>query len=145
MARHLKPSLVFNNHYSISKENEKDEVHLFDFDAHFVNSIIHGSLTSEIVIDVDIDAHFAFQFENCMLKINPQFDISDTSLFVNMITDPTDLPRFVNPAEGDFHLDTLSAAKDKGNADYLIDFPFDLDGVARDSLPDLGAYERIEQ
>ncbi|MBR5644521.1 MAG: hypothetical protein IKW77_10065 [Salinivirgaceae bacterium] len=144
MARHLMPSLVLTNFYK-----SDDEIHIFDFDAHFANSIIYGSLTSELVIDRALDetvkSDFNFKFENCMLKINPQFDISDTSLFVNMITEPTDLPRFVNPAEGDFHLDTLSAAKDKGNAAYLIDFPLDLDGVMRDSLPDLGAYERIEQ
>jgi hypothetical protein len=143
-ARHTMPLLVFNNYYS-----SKDTFNIFDFDAHFANSIIYGSLTSELVIDrsIDLDENtvFNFKFENCMLKINPQFDISDTSLFVNVITEPTDLPRFVNPAEGDFHLDTLSAAKDKGNAAYLIDFPLDLDGVVRDSLPDLGAYERIEQ
>lgn len=145
MARHLKPSLVFNNYYTIIKDNENEEVHLFDFDAHFANSIIHGSLTSEIVIDVDTNAHFAFQFENCMLKVDPRFEMNDTALFKNVISNVTELPRFVNPAEGDFHLDTLSAAKDKGNAAYLIDFPLDLDGVVRDSLPDLGAYERIEQ
>ena len=143
--RHLKPSLVFNNHYTIKKQNEKDEAHFFGFDAYFANSIIHGSLASEISIDVDTSAHFAFQFENCMLKVDPRFEMNDTALFKNVISDVTELPRFVNPAEGDFHLDTLSAAKDKGKAAYLIDFPLDLDGVVRDSLPDLGAYERIEQ
>ena len=142
-ARHTLPLLVFNDHYTV-----KDTITVYKFSAHFANSIIYGSLNSELVIDRMFPAdetEFDFKFENCMLKINPQFDISDTSLFVNMITDPTELPRFVNAAEGDFHLDTLSAAKDKGNAAYLIDFPLDLDGVVRDSLPDLGAYERIEQ
>lgn len=145
--RHLKPSLVLNNYYTVTKENEKEEdFHLFDFDAHFVNSIVHGSLTSEIAIDsLNLDTHFAFQFENCLLKVDPKFSIDDTAMFKNIVSGATELPRFVNPAEGDFHLDTLSAAKDRGNAAYLIDFPLDLDGVVRDSLPDLGAYERIEQ
>lgn len=147
-ARHLKPSLALNNYYTISKENEKDEVHIYDFEAHFVNSIIHGSLTSEIAIDekrLDENTHFAFQFENCLLKVDPRFEMNDTTMFKNIISGATELPRFVNAAEGDFHLDTLSAAKDKGNSAHLIDYPLDLDGVERDNLPDLGVYERIEQ
>ena len=141
-ARHLKPSLVLNNYY---RQDEED--HINDFDAHFVNSIIHGSLTSEILIDeaLDYNTHFAFQFENCLLKVDPRFEMDDTTLFKNIVSGTTELPRFVNPAEGDYRLDTLSSAKDKGNAAYLIGYPLDLDGVERDSLPDLGVYERIEQ
>lgn len=148
-ARHLMPSLVINNYYTENKANEteKEVHHLYDFEAHFANSIIHGSLASEISIDERLGekTHFAFQFENCMLKVDPRFVMDDTTLFKNIVSAPTDLPRFVNPAEGDFRLDTLSAAKDRGNPAYLIDYPLDLDGVERDSLPDLGAYERIEQ
>ena len=142
MGRHLMPSLVLNNYYKTG-----DEIHIFDFDAHFANSIVHGSLTSEIAIDDSLkdNTHFAFQFENCLLKVGPKFEMTDTTLFKNIISESTELPRFVNPAEGDFHLDTLSAAKDKGNPAYLLDYPLDLEGVRRDSLPDLGAYERIEQ
>ena len=142
-ARHLMPSLVLNNYYT-----QDDVDHINDFDAHFVNSIIHGSLTTEIMVDekmLNYDTHFAFQFENCLLKVDPRFEMNDTILFKNIVSGTTELPRFVNPAEGDFHLDTLSAAKDRGNAAYLIKYPLDLDGVERDSLPDLGAYERIEQ
>ncbi|MBR6083173.1 MAG: hypothetical protein IKP62_09630 [Salinivirgaceae bacterium] len=144
--RHLKPSLVLNNYFSVIKDNKKD-VYLYDFEAHFVNSIIHGSLPSEIAIDSCLKekTRFTFQFENCLLKVDPKFEMSNTAMFNNVISGATDLPRFVNPAEGDFRLDTLSAAKDRGNPAYLIDYPLDLDGVERDSLPDLGAYERIEQ
>ena len=145
-ARHLMPSLELNNHFSTD-----DTISVYKFNAHFANSIIYGSLNSEVVIDrflaedATFDSLFVFKFENCMLKIGQQFDISDTNLYVNMITEPIDLPRFVNAAEGDYRLDTLSAAKDKGNPAYLLDYPLDLEGVQRDSLPDLGAYERIEQ
>lgn len=147
--RHLKPSLALNNYFKITKDNEI-EVYLYDFEAHFVNSIIHGSLPSEIAIDSSLkdNTQFAFQFENCLLKVDPKFEMNDTTKtkkFKNVISGATELPRFVNPAEGDFHLDTLSSAKDKGNAAYLIGYPLDLDGVERDSLPDLGVYERIEQ
>ena len=142
--RHTMPLLVMNNYYV-----DDDGAHIYDLNAHFANSIIYGSLNSEMIIDESIDfesdCDFSFMFENCMLKISQQFEMDDTTVFKNIVSEATELPRFVNPAEGDFHLDTLSSAKDRGNAAYLIDFPTDLDGVVRDSLPDLGAYERIEQ
>ena len=66
--------------------------------------------------------------------------MDDTTLFKNIVSAPTDLPRFVNPAEGDFRLDTLSAAKDRGNPAYLAD-PVsrrdgDVDGQLRSLLLD---------
>lgn len=141
-ARHSMPSLVINNYYKTD-----DDMNIYDLNVNFANSIVYGSLASELVIDraLDDESQFGFKFENCMLKVDPRFEMNDTALFKNVISDVTELPRFVNPAEGDFRLDTLSAAKDRGNPAYLIDFPLDLDGVVRDSLPDLGAYERIEQ
>ena len=141
-ARHTMPSLVLNNYYT-----SDNSINIYDFKAHFANSIIHGSLNSELIIDegFDYDTQFEFQFENCLLKIDPRFEMDDTTLFKNIVSGQTELPRFVNAAEGDFHLDTLSSAKDMGNPAYLIDWPLDLDGNQRDKLPDLGAYERIEQ
>ena len=39
-----------------------------------------------------------------------------------------------------FHLDSLSGARNKG---VLMSNFFDLDGIARDNEPDLGAYEYV--
>ena len=139
---HTSQSVVFNNYYV-----SEDTVNIYDFNALFANSIISGSLTDEFYVN-QLDSKgtiFKYKFDNCMLKVGSRFNVSDTSVYRNVITDPTALPRFVNAAEGDYRLDTLSAAKDCGNPAYLIDFPLDLDGNERDSLPDLGAYERIEQ
>jgi len=79
-----------------------------------------------------------------MLKVSKRFDVNDTTIYHNVITDNQSLPRFVNVADGDYHLDTLSAAKDCGKFLNIIEYQLDLDGNRRDSLPDLGAYERIE-
>lgn len=139
---HTTQSVVFNNYFA----NEY-EAYVYDFSAKFANCIISGSLADEFIVNkLDAeDTFFDYRFDNCMLKVGSRFDVSDTSIYHNVITDPMALPRFVNAAEGDYHLDTLSAAKDCGNPAYLIDYPLDLEGNNRDSLPDLGAYERIEQ
>ncbi len=141
---HSMPSLLFNNYHVDSEQY----VHTYDFSAIFANSIVYGSLPSEFRIDVATGAQFDFQFDNCLLKANQNdksVDWNDTSVFNNVLVGDSALPRFVNVAEGDFHLDTLSAAKDKGGSYYLEFFPLDLDGNMRDSNPDLGAYERIEK
>lgn len=49
---------------------------------------------------------------------------------------------FLNLEEDDYHLDTLSIAKDVGVP--LSGLELDLDGVSRDDRPDAGCYERQE-
>ena len=49
----------------------------------------------------------------------------------------------------DFQLDTLSPAKDNGNPEIIVEYPFleyDLNGHSRsnDEAPDIGVFERIE-
>ena len=41
----------------------------------------------------------------------------------------------------DFHLDTLSVARGKGNAAYSSLYPTDLNGVERKGSPDVGCYQ----
>ena len=56
-------------------------------------------------------------------------------------------PRFIDPYNGNFQLDTLSSVKDIGKLSYAKMFPNDFLGESRldDAGPDLGAYERIEK
>ena len=138
---HTSPSVFFNNYYIVDGETFAS-----NFNAHFVNSIICGSLFEELFVNkLNTDTtEFKYQFDNCMLKVSKRFDVNDTTIYHNVITDNQSLPRFVNVADGDYHLDTLSAAKDCGKFLNIIEYQLDLDGNRRDSLPDLGAYERIE-
>ena len=42
----------------------------------------------------------------------------------------------------DFHLDSISEARDKGNSIYSFEFPEDLDGsLRRQGMTDIGAYQ----
>jgi hypothetical protein len=49
---------------------------------------------------------------------------------------------FLDTGEDNYHLDTLSLAKDVGLP--LPGLEVDLDGVTRDAMPDAGCFERVE-
>ncbi len=138
-------SLVFNNYYVA---NKADTI-AFDFTSLFGNCIIYGSLENEFATDFASTGNpkIAFQFDHCMMKLNKDFDTSNDKLYVDIIRNPDSLPKFIDTYEGNFRLDTLSAAKDKGSTYYSQYFPLDQDGVDRnaDGKPDLGAYERLEK
>lgn len=59
----------------------------------------------------------------------------------NIFSTEFNFPGFTNPFANDFTLDTLANAQDEGIQPGLM---FDIVKNRRDSLPDIGAYERIE-
>ncbi len=137
------PSLALNNYYIAN-----NEATVFDMNATFGNCIIYGKLENELLIDqFDTDlVTFNYFFDHCLIKLKPDYNLSNPQHFKSIISHRDSLPRFVNPDSGDFRLDTLSAAKDKGAAKYSDDYPTDMLGNSRtnDLAPDLGAFERIE-
>ncbi|MDA3894452.1 MAG: right-handed parallel beta-helix repeat-containing protein [Salinivirgaceae bacterium] len=137
-------SIIFNNYYEVD-----DKITAFDFSALFANSIIYGNLENELLMDLNPtdDVELGLLFDHCMIKLDDDFDTSNDQIFSNVIRHKDSLPNFTNTYEGDFRLDTLSAAKDKGSTIYSTLLPFDQDDVDRtlDDKPDLGAYERVEQ
>jgi hypothetical protein len=138
------PSLIFNNYY---KNN--DQYFTFDFSAIFGNSIIYGDIDNEFYVDQHIDETktFVFKFDHCLMKLDDEFDTSNKEVFINIIRDKDSLPRFANTYEGNYRLDTLSAAINKGSTYYSTFYPYDQDGNDRnmDGKPDLGAYERVPE
>jgi len=138
------PSLIFNNYY----KNE-DKYYTFDFSAIFGNSIIYGNIDSEFFIDQHPDETkpFSFLFDHCLMKLDDEFDTSNKDIYKSIIRNKDSLPRFINTYEGNFRLDTLSAAINKGSVFYSTMIPTDQDGNDRnmDGKPDLGAYERIPE
>jgi hypothetical protein len=137
------PSLALNNYYIAN-----NEVTVFDMDAIFGNCIIYGTLENELLVDqFDTDlVTFNYLFDHCLIKLKPDYNISNTEHFKAIINHRDSLPKFINPNAGDFRLDTLSAAKDKGALQYSDFYPTDMLGNSRidDLAPDLGAFERIE-
>ncbi|MBI9065937.1 MAG: right-handed parallel beta-helix repeat-containing protein [Salinivirgaceae bacterium] len=137
------PSLILTNFF----ESENGKV-INNYSAKFVNSIVYGSLDNEVAINYASDPtkEFYLEFDHCMLKLDKDFDTSNEDIFKDIIRDEFSKPNFMDVYNGDFRLDTLSAAKDAGTTQYIDLFPIDMDGNNRllDGLPDLGAYERIE-
>lgn len=136
-------ALALNNYYVVN-----DEATVFPMNATFGNCIVYGSLKNELIIDSypPDQINFDYVFDHCMLKLESDYNISDTNHFKSIIIHKDSLPKFKDTYECNFRLDTLSAAKDKGNPYYSKFFKTDMDDNDRtlDKGPDLGAYERIE-
>ena len=91
---------------------------------------------------------FNFNFEDCVLR-TPKPTTADSVYFKNIIyEDVKDTTKYgeknfvkidADKQYYDFHLSKNSAAVDKANAKTAR--PVDRDGVKRDELPDIGAYE----
>lgn len=96
----------------------------------------------------DEDKPFNFDFEDCVLR-TPKPTTADSVYFKNIIyEDVKDTTIYgeknfvkidADKQYYDFHLSKISAAVDKANAKTAR--PIDRDGVKRDELPDIGAYE----
>ena len=144
------PALLLNNYYLYQVNNTGPVlVEPRDLDeAFFANCIIYGSRDSEFEIDNSykdqlVQAAMNYKFENCILKVPNDFNLSDISKYTSVSRKD---PKFKNSSKLDFQLDTLSPAKDFGLFMYGQQYPIDLKNTSHlvDSKPDLGAYERVE-
>lgn len=125
----------------------------YRLNAAFRNCILFGSNRDELELSDftgrQTPAQFNVSFENCIVKVdqlltNANSDFQDflTALCTDCINGKREDKLFKAPTDGDFHLDTLSIAKDKGL--LLPNVADDLDGNPRDNMPDIGCYERKE-
>ncbi len=120
--------------------------------AEFSNSIIYGTYNHEIFLSNNHSNLFNFTFDHCLMKIVQDSIQGDLSAnFKSLIINKD--PEFKNDSDRyhlDYSLDTLSPAKDAGDAQLLLTYPYleqDITGSSRmlDGLPDLGAFERKEE
>ena len=135
------PSIILNNYY----QDKSGNYHIRQLDkANFGNCIIYGNKENEIGLDpFSSSSIFNFNFKNCLLKIDPAINTTDITHWENIFKNQ--FPGIRNPDINDFSLDTLAFAKDKGDGTIGNNYPIDIMGNSRTFLPDLGAYERIEQ
>lgn len=119
----------------------------------FRNSILMGSRRDQVLLS-DYSGRmeenmFAVSFENCVVRTD-RLLTDNQGLYADFfesycrdcINGTTQDPLFISTQEDDYHLDTLSIAKDIGLP--LPSLEIDLDGVTRDDMPDAGCYERVE-
>ncbi len=110
---------------------DNGEVLKEDINLAMANTIIYGDLENEVELDFTGETRAELLLANNLFKTtNTDLDINDNILNQD--------PEFKSPFNYDFHLDTLSPAKDNG---LDLDLTIDLDSATRDNLPDIGAYE----
>jgi len=135
-------SVVLNNFYLYQGDTIARDLNK----AYFGNSIIYGDKEEELTFSRSAQASFEYQFENCLVKTEKDF--SGNANFKQCFNEE---PYFREPAEYDYHLDSLiSPAIDAGNLQIVQEtgeysLTRDLDGVSRidDQKPDVGAYEFV--
>ena len=105
--------------------------------ATFENIILDGNRESEFGFDVDPSVSFNYLFDHCLLKTRK--NIGDVNHYNTCLTNQD--PLFVNPSLFDYRIDSNSPAIRKGilNNDAM----FDIRGVYRGPVPDLGAYQYV--
>jgi hypothetical protein len=161
------PSLVVTNYYNWWELDDyyklRETVFCNDLNLSFYNSIIYGSLKTEVALFDTSNFLFNYKFDHCILKNTvDSFEYrkdskktygyySDLSHFNELILnkDPFLINDSIAKAEFDFRLDTLSPAKDTGDINLIMNIPqlqTDYAGNSRtiDGKPDLGAFERNE-
>lgn len=126
------PSLILNNYFKY-----KNIIYPFDFEAVFANCIISGNNQEEISVDQSVEKSFKYSFKNCLANTSLREGFENSAFNKN--------PLFVDIAENNFAIDSLSPARNIGNIEAAKLFPFDLDNQSRldDEGPDLGALEWI--
>lgn len=129
------PSILLNNYYQGTDGN----VYVRDLSiANFTNCIIDGALSTEISFDKQDIGEFNYQFNHCMIKIDPNINTNSDN-YQNIIKNQP--PYFNNKTESDLRLTENSPAINSG--DNYTEGSIDIEGNTRIN-PDIGAYEFIE-
>lgn len=116
------------------------------------NSLITGYADDVLMGERnDTTLAFDYRFDHCIVR-TPRVTTADSTRFAQVtFEDVADTTRFgekhfrlidTDNLRYDFHLDSISPAVGAANAATAL--PIDRDGAARDSLPDIGAYEYRE-
>lgn len=124
---------VFLNNYA------QDSAGYYDFPLRFElnNSIVYGNLDNEFSTDFR-SSDSIYVFDHCLIKTKRYQYASQgfTSCIFNRD------PLFADYEGFDYHVDGISSPViGAGNPVFGAEVPFDLDGVSRSSVPDIGAYQ----
>jgi len=129
------PSVVINNYYL--DVDKKPQIRPIER-VYFGNSIIHGSLQEEILLDLLPDnSHANLTIEHSLVRTtlqNQWRNYFNESIF-------NEQPRFHDAGNNDFRLNEDSPAIGKGSPNISIDFPVDILGNPREERSDMGAYQ----
>lgn len=143
----ITPSLMVSNQLTVSTSDGGEKSYVGDITtSSWENSIVWGNVNSEIGLNNERSGEFHFNFDHCLLKLNDDsIQTFEEKYFRNVILNQS--PNFVSAIDGNYELDSLSAAKNAGDFDIAEKVPFDLKNQLRlsDGMPDLGVFERKEK
>ena len=111
----------------------------------FINSIVSGSASGELLLSDVSTVGYNYRFQNCLIKALEQ----KNEHFVNTVWNVDPLFVNINNNKGysyNFELQATSPAIGKADRSYSLLLPYDLKGRSRlaDTDPDIGCYERSE-
>jgi len=124
------PAVVFSDNLILADNS----ILTNDLRVDLVNTIIWGALENEVILSNSGEGQFTLTMSNNLIKTNDSSFVG----FDNILNQD---PLFIDPEQFNYRLDGLSPAIDGG---LPIGILSDLEGNTRDSLPDIGAYERIQ-
>ena len=129
------PSILINNYY----EDVNGNIQIRDLNrANFTNCIIDGNLDHELELQSNPSGNFNYFFENCLLQLGLDSSITKYNQESSLKID-NQMTIFEDVNEGNLYLSDESAAVDAG---IVTPFSVDIEGEARDGMPDIGAYEK---
>ncbi|MBI9042549.1 hypothetical protein [Lutibacter sp.] len=144
------PTVIINNYYTYSDNNNQIIVAKDLFDANFTNCIIDGSNNIELIIDKAEGAAFNFSFKNNLLKFNDynnnyaevaEYDFTNTTYYQDNILNGNS--HFKATQNNQLIIGETSDAIGKANLQGAQLVPKDILGILRSSPADIGAYQHI--
>lgn len=144
-------ALAMNNFQCYNDDCSVNSV--FPLQAEFTNCVFFGSRRDEVIIQDASNREeagiFQLDMNHCLVKVDELltrdmgiYDDFFSTYCLDCINGEQGDALFLNRAEDDYQLDTLSIAQNRGIV--LPEFPLDLLGTPRDGEPDLGCYERVD-
>ncbi len=122
-----------------AKDAQTEQLFYYPFHMEMDNCIVYGKQKDEFSTQFSAEADSTFVLDHCLVKsekFNGNMAGFNHCLF-NME------PYFAD-FKGNFHIDSIaSSVIGTGNPIFGNEVPYDLDGVARTGMPDIGAYQYI--
>jgi len=111
------PSILLNNYYIDIYGNT--QIRSLN-KAYFGNCIIYGNKESEIFLDKNDAGDFNYTFDYSLIKIESTINTNNSENYINILKNVD--PKFNDPYNNDYELDTLSPAKDYGKIQIGLSF-----------------------
>ncbi len=146
IANYWNKGFRLNEALKIDNFNEEEQANLKN--ATFMNSIIDGNSTNELLLESNQTNTFNFSFSHCLIKQNsgsenPLYNFENQAFYTNIIFNEN--AGYTNAPENNFSLQNASILNAKADVSAANLIPLDIQGKARITSPEIGAYEIIEE